>query len=467
MTVSTVSIRFPSLICIVALVIVTLLIIITDNVSFSHIQINDFKVIELSRPLLRLELTENKTNTVTDRHISKCACAKSEEVSARIEENRTTDTSSAAISFAEGNDIDLNISEVLSKQVNLPSKRQHFLFSIRTSKSTIDFHSSIPKLTLDDKTNSRGNPLHTRGIIQRTSLTTNAGKPTSEVIQTIHGSNIPINSSKERKCKDCAERTCFQNLPACIIIGIQKCGTKALAEFLSIHPNISVDSRQTYFFSQYYHRRLEWYQKQMPCSSKYKLTLERTPQYFYFKDVPKRIYDMNKFVKLILIVRDPVTRAVSNFAMAKDRNRAEDTETFKDCVLMNNGSRGQVNSSCKYIKKSNYQRFMKHWLEIFPINQIHVTNGDQLITDPVTEIVKIEKFLGIPHFIHSDSFVLNKETGFKCLRKGESDTDMNCLSRKKGRKHPVVKDRVISKLKQYFKPLNQMFFEMVGQRFDW
>ena len=261
------------------------------------------------------------------------------------------------------------------------------------------------------------------------------------------------------------EDICVKRFPKCVIIGIQKCGTKAVAEFLKIHPNISIDSRQTYFFSQQYNKGLEWYRNRMPCSQNSQITLERTPQYFYFKDVPRRIFDMNKLVKVILLVCDPVTRAISNFAMAKDRNRAESSDTFEDCVLTNN-NRSQINTSCKYIKKSNYQRYISEWLKVFPLNQIHIANGDGLIKDPVDVLIQIEKFLNIPAFIKENNFVVNQETGFKCIRNITSN-GMECLSRKKGRRHPIVKDDVLLMLKQYFKPLNHKFFEMVGQTFDW
>lgn len=52
----------------------------------------------------------------------------------------------------------------------------------------------------------------------------------------------------------------------------------------------------------------------MPLTVKGQITMEKTPSYFVSKNVPERVYQMNPLVKLLLVVRDPVTRAVSDYA---------------------------------------------------------------------------------------------------------------------------------------------------------
>lgn len=44
------------------------------------------------------------------------------------------------------------------------------------------------------------------------------------------------------------EVTNSQNLPQAIIIGVKKCGTRALLKFLSIHPSIAASSREIHYF---------------------------------------------------------------------------------------------------------------------------------------------------------------------------------------------------------------------------
>jgi len=47
--------------------------------------------------------------------------------------------------------------------------------------------------------------------------------------------------------------------PQVIIIGAKKAGTRALLEFLRVHPNIRAVGPEVHFFDKNYHRGFEWY----------------------------------------------------------------------------------------------------------------------------------------------------------------------------------------------------------------
>lgn len=57
-------------------------------------------------------------------------------------------------------------------------------------------------------------------------------------------------------------------LPQCLIIGARKGGTRALLEFLSLHPNISANRQEVHFFDDdwRYSHGLQWYKQQMKPS---------------------------------------------------------------------------------------------------------------------------------------------------------------------------------------------------------
>jgi len=42
-----------------------------------------------------------------------------------------------------------------------------------------------------------------------------------------------------------------------------------------------------------------------------------------------------------------------------------------------------------------------------------------------------------------------------------------CLKKNKGREHVYVPETQLKKLRKYFEPLNEIFFEVAGMRFDW
>ncbi|CAL4076207.1 unnamed protein product, partial [Meganyctiphanes norvegica] len=110
-----------------------------------------------------------------------------------------------------------------------------------------------------------------------------------------------------------------KRLPQAIIIGAKKCGTMALMSMISLHPQVAGTQHEMHFFERniftgwdnVYQRGLEWYRKQMPQSYEDQITMEKTPYYFVSEDAPKRIYEMNSSIKLILIVREPTTRIIT------------------------------------------------------------------------------------------------------------------------------------------------------------
>ena len=50
-----------------------------------------------------------------------------------------------------------------------------------------------------------------------------------------------------------------KNLPEAIIIGVKKGGTRALLEFLRIHPDVRAPGPEPHFFDRNYHRGVLWY----------------------------------------------------------------------------------------------------------------------------------------------------------------------------------------------------------------
>lgn len=58
---------------------------------------------------------------------------------------------------------------------------------------------------------------------------------------------------------DAAAATARRRLPGVIIIGAKKSGTRALLEFLKIHPDVRAAGPETHFFDRFYDRGLDWY----------------------------------------------------------------------------------------------------------------------------------------------------------------------------------------------------------------
>ncbi|KAL1490742.1 hypothetical protein ABEB36_013390 [Hypothenemus hampei] len=265
--------------------------------------------------------------------------------------------------------------------------------------------------------------------------------------------------------------TAVKRLPQAIIMGVRKCGTRALLEMLHLHPKVQKAAGEVHFFDrdENYNKGLEWYRMQMPHSYFGQMTIEKSPSYFVTPEVPERIRAMNASIKLLLIVREPVTRAISDYTQLR-ANAATSSPTtlptaspksFEQLVLHPNGS---VNEGYRPLAISAYHHYLHRWLEVFPREQILIVNGDMLIEDPVPQLQKIEQFLGLEPKIGNHNFYFNETKGFFCWR---NETSNRCLRETKGRKHPRVAPHVVSKLRGYFVEHNQKFYELIGEDLGW
>lgn len=182
---------------------------------------------------------------------------------------------------------------------------------------------------------------------------------------------------------------------------------------------------------------------------------------------------MNSSVKLLLIVREPVTRTISDYTQLRTHVSTQSSptsgtprppqpsRTFEDLVLLPDGS---INESYRPVAISLYHTYMYRWLEVFSRSQILVVNGDQLIEDPVPQLRRIENFLGLEPRISRHNFYFNHTKGFYCLRNETAD---KCLRESKGRRHPRVSPIVVTKLRRFFNEHNQRFYELIGEDLGW
>ncbi|XP_051931963.1 heparan sulfate glucosamine 3-O-sulfotransferase 1 [Hippocampus zosterae] len=255
-----------------------------------------------------------------------------------------------------------------------------------------------------------------------------------------------------------------QQLPRFIIIGVRKGGTRALIEMLSLHSSVAAAQNEVHFFDweSHFQKGLPWYRSQMPFAYPNQITVEKTPAYFTSAKVPKRIHQMNPDVKLLLILRDPAERVLSDYTQVF-YNRLQKHKRYQpiESVLVKDG---EVNLGYKALNRSLYYMHMQNWLRYFPLESIHIVDGDQLISDPLPEMKKVERFLRLEPQINASNFYFNKTKGFYCLRE---DGRERCLHDSKGRAHPRVPPAILQKLYQFFHQPNQNFFELVGRTFNW
>ncbi len=113
-------------------------------------------------------------------------------------------------------------------------------------------------------------------------------------------------------------------MPDFIIIGAMRGGTTSLYSYLTEHPNIGpAYMKEVHFFDVYFHKGLPWYRAQFPSTvQKYYtervqkqnfITGEASPYYLFHPHAPRRIARLLPHVKLIVQLRNPVSRAYSHY----------------------------------------------------------------------------------------------------------------------------------------------------------
>lgn len=50
-----------------------------------------------------------------------------------------------------------------------------------------------------------------------------------------------------------------RKLPDALVIGVKKSGTRALLEFLRLHPDVRAAGSEVHFFDKFYHKGFDWY----------------------------------------------------------------------------------------------------------------------------------------------------------------------------------------------------------------
>ncbi|CAH1391491.1 unnamed protein product [Nezara viridula] len=260
----------------------------------------------------------------------------------------------------------------------------------------------------------------------------------------------------------------IRRLPDALVIGVKKSGTRALLEFLRLHPDVRAAGSEVHFFDKYYHKGFNWYRKKMPPTLEGQVTMEKTPSYFVTKEVPQRVKQMNPSTKLLIVVRDPVTRAISDYTQAASKKKNRSFMQSFECLAFVKGTGfSVVDTSWGPVRIGVYARHLTKWLKYFPLKQLLFVSGERLIRDPAAEMARVQDFLGLKRVVTEKHFYFNSTKGFPCLMKSEGRPRPHCLGKTKGRNHPYINQKAIERLKEFYRPFNLRFYQMTGINFGW
>ncbi|XP_020862556.1 heparan sulfate glucosamine 3-O-sulfotransferase 6 [Phascolarctos cinereus] len=255
-----------------------------------------------------------------------------------------------------------------------------------------------------------------------------------------------------------------RRFPQALIVGVKKGGTRALLEFLRVHPDVRALGAEPHFFDRCYNKGLAWYRSLMPRTLDGQITMEKTPSYFVTKEAPRRIHNMSQDTKLIVVVRNPVTRAISDYTQTLSKNPS--IPSFQ-ALAFRNGSTGLVDTAWSAVRIGIYAKHLDNWLQYFPLSHFLFVSGERLVSDPAGEMGRVQDFLGLKRVVTDKHFYFNETKGFPCLKKPEGSSRPRCLGKSKGRPHPHIEEHVVQRLREFYRPFNLKFYQMTGQDFGW
>lgn len=191
-----------------------------------------------------------------------------------------------------------------------------------------------------------------------------------------------------------------------LIAGSQKGGTTALDSYLRSHPEVCMATRkEAHFFD-----NEEYFHDDKPDYAEYhslfkpkwphKIVGEATPVYMYWKSAPGRIWQYNPHMKIIVILRNPIERAYSQWNMQRERNK--DSLPFWEAVH----AEPQRSIEFKpyqqrlhsYVDRGFYVEQLQRLWNYFPKQQTLIMINEDLRSNPKEALDKVCEFLGIRHF---------------------------------------------------------------------
>mmetsp|Transcript_12291 Transcript_12291/g.18032 ORF Transcript_12291/g.18032 Transcript_12291/m.18032 type:complete len:777 (+) Transcript_12291:59-2389(+) len=273
--------------------------------------------------------------------------------------------------------------------------------------------------------------------------------------------------------------------PYFMLPGAKKSGTTALASYIMQHPLVQHSrTKELHFFNnkkfrdvyvnderktlvreaRQYMYEMDYHSDKLKRNSTL-ISMDGTPGYlFYSAMLPQRILCVAPWIKLVIILRNPVDRAYSNWAYAKRISGA--TASFERSIehdmnsLERSGFLGATTpqgeekcwseylSLCRegLLGRSFYEIQLRQWFNAFrsvgrdPATQIHIVFSENLNEDVQGEMKKVYKFLGLP-------YVKVKNEDHKVVSKYSS---------------PVEKE-TRQMLQTLYDPYNQKLFELLNE----
>ncbi len=201
------------------------------------------------------------------------------------------------------------------------------------------------------------------------------------------------------------------------VVGAQKSGTTSINAYLKNHPSIQMPRRkELHFFdheNSFYSTEVDyselhnWFDFTVGDAIK---RGESTPIYMYWEPCIQRLWQYNRQLKLIAILRNPVERAYSHWNMEYSRGNEIRSfeESIKEEITSYRGSYRAQDRIKSYIDRGLYSHQIKRIKKFFPDDQLLFIKYEQFRDNEYSCLEEIFDFLAVDPWIPEEGTLINK-----------------------------------------------------------
>lgn len=207
-------------------------------------------------------------------------------------------------------------------------------------------------------------------------------------------------------------------LPTFLIVGAMKCGTTALARYLSAHPEVFVSPRkEPHYFDRNLDKGHAWYRTHFAGAGSESQVGEASAYYLCHPQAPPAMADLLPDAKLIALVRNPVDRAYSHYWHSCSRGR--ESLSFEDAVacepdrLAHGGSARYYG----YVALGRYLGQLERLCSHYRRGQVLVILSEDMRQQPVATFQHVCRFLEVDDVVPDVvGTPMNVHSKFRSLR---------------------------------------------------
>lgn len=177
-------------------------------------------------------------------------------------------------------------------------------------------------------------------------------------------------------------------------VGEHKCGTTWLSECLRYHAEIFLSSPKELFFfgKQYFEKDIKWYLEHFEAGRGYKAIGEFSTSYLQKKEAPKQIIESLGKIKILVCIRNPIDRFVSNYKHLVRTGKLPK----KDYIELNKETFGKaIRVEPKLLIKGKYTIGIESYFNFFGREKVHIVLNEEMRNEGRKTVAAVYRFLGV------------------------------------------------------------------------